>query len=155
MKTLFLFLLLLTPAIGQTTEYDKFKDVTHVYIYKPGTPSIIWSFKYQGQTLTKDADTFYLYFNGGHNCRGFCFNDPSLILLIDGKRFDLSDGKDRLSDSAIWQIDRATMEAVVNAKLVEYQVGHFEGKWQGDLKDLKTLFDLATVKHLTKATGGN
>lgn len=145
MKTLFLFLLLLTPVIGQTTEYDKFKDITRVYIYNSGNPSTIWSFKYQGQTLTKDADIFYVYFNGGHSCHGFCFNGPSLIFLVDGKRLDLSDGKDRLSDSAIWQIDRPTMESIVNAKLVEYQVGRFEGQW--DLKELKTLYDLATVKH--------
>ena len=146
MKTVFLILLLTIPALAQTVTYDKFKDETRVSVYKPNMGlSIEWAFTYQGRELKENVDTFYVNFTGGRYCNGYCFKDPMLILLIDGERVDLSDGRHRLGDSAAFAVDRAVMEKAVNAKLVEYQVGPYEGRWKE--KDIRKLFDAGTKRN--------
>ena len=155
-KLLPLFILIFaiaTTAIGQTTTengtqviYDKFKDTTRVQLVDfSGSVSMIASFSYDGSKLTKNAEHFYIFFSGSR-CSGFCFQDAALILLIDGERFHAGVRRG-LGDSTIYAMDRDAITKIANAKLVEYQVGRFEGKWEGKmLAKFKTLLDLGTVK---------
>lgn len=151
--TLLVILALSIAAFGQTTRengievaYDKFKDVTNVRLFEMSSPlAMITSFSYGGAKLTKDVDTFYLFFSGSR-CSGFCFNDAALILLIDGERFHGGYRKG-LGDSTIYRISRDDIKRIADAKLVEYQVGRFEGKWEEKtLAKFKTLLDLGTAK---------
>lgn len=148
-----IILLFAVSAFGQTTRengievaYDKFKDVTNVRLIEIGGPlSMLTSFSYGGQILTKDAEQFYLFFSGSR-CSGFCFNDAALILLIDGERVHGGYRKG-LGDSTIYSIDRDMIKRLADAKLVEYQVGRFEGKWEAKtIAKFKTLLDLGTVR---------
>jgi len=151
-KLLPIFLLFFTAtAFAQTTTengieaiYDKFKDTTRVQLIDfSGPVSMITSFSYDGSKLTKNAENFYVFFSGSR-CSGFCFHDAVLILLIDGERFNVGLRRG-LGDSTIYAMNRDAITKIANAKLVEYQVGRFEGKWDGKmLAKFKTLLDLGT-----------
>ena len=152
-KLLPLFILLLAvSAFGQikapsgfTATYDKFKDLSHVYFsgYGVGVMESVGFFS-NGADLVKDQERFYLSF-AGTRCHGFCFNDSTLIVLADGER--IHSGTDKgLGDSAFYMVTRDTIAKIAAAKLVEYQVGRFEGKWEAKtLAKFKTLLDLGTV----------
>lgn len=130
---------------GVFIEYDKFKDETTVRLMEYGKPGLAEaSFSYNGRTLVANVEHFYIYFAG--DCPGFCFHDDALIMLIDGERVPLGIDKG-LGDSAVYAVSRDTIERIAAAKLVEYQVGRFEDKWETKtLAKFKTLLDLGTVK---------
>lgn len=136
MKKLLPILLILicaAAALGQDgleTKYDKFKNETSVTFWGTGLGvDEAAMFTHSGDKLTSDVDTFFLYFRGNGRCYGFCFHDPGLILLIDGNREDLGTRK-TLSDGVVFSISRDMLKKIADAKLVEYQVGRYEGKWE-------------------------
>lgn len=150
--TLLVFFAFTVSALGQDKmpkwfdrEYDKFEDKTTIDFAQSGRAILHVGFTFKGSTLLADQQEFYFYFQGGR-CRGFCFNNAELTLLIDGERH--SGGIDkRLGDNAIYLIGRPMIEEIANAKLVEYRVGSFEGKWETKaLAKFKTLLELGTVQ---------
>jgi len=147
MKTLLLILLLCCPLMAQklTIDYDKFADETaaEMRILNGGIASY-WRGRYPGKTLQTTVKEFDLFMSGG-NCYGYCFNHSSLRLLIDGERLQFT--SDELADTIVFTLNRATVEHLASAKLVEFQIGRFTGKWQGkDLGRLQSLLDATFVK---------
>lgn len=137
-------------AFGQKSkvgaDYDKFKDETTVSFngYGVGVSENI-SFTFSGKDLKADAEEFMFWF-GGNRCRGYCFDDPEFIMIIDGRRSAVYTDK-RLDNSAIFTVPRSEVEAIANATLVEYRVGSFQGKWeQKTIGMFKELLALGTVK---------
>ena len=162
MKILVLILLLAAAVFGQTQtqklpkefaiKYDKFKDETDVSFYDfgssllPSGTTTTVGFIHPGNTLQQDSKEFYLFFSKS-GCSGFCFHDPSFILLIDGERVIVSNRSDVLSDSVLFFVDRSILSRIASAKLVEYQVGRFEGAWkEKNIAKFKTLLNLGTIK---------
>lgn len=134
---------------GFEIKYDKFKDQSQVYFFDDYTGialvNLTAGFNHPGTDLTENQKDFYLYFSG-LNCSGFCFHDASFILLIDGERVSFPNDRS-LSDSVIFAIDRSMLERMAAAKVVEFQVGRFEGTWkEKTIKKFKTLVDLGTMK---------
>lgn len=136
------------PPKGFQIVYDKFKDKTEVGFYDVGfsNPSFAAWFRHPGPVLEGDIGEFVFAFLGGR-CSGYCFNDPALIFIIDGDRVVMPPLRNFLGDTAAFPIERDLLTRIAAAKLVEYQVG----RYQGVLKDkniarLKTLLDLGTKK---------
>ncbi len=128
-----------------TIKYDKFKDQTRISFEGFSNVDYTIGTEYNGESLRRNANDFYIYFYGGSRCYGFCFHDPELILIVDGER-TFAGTDEGLSDSAIFSIDRKMLERLAAAKLVEFQVGRYEGKWKDkDIENFKTLLGLATV----------
>jgi hypothetical protein len=136
------------PPKGFVRNYDKFKDLTEVSFTDSGflPPYYTGWFRHEGQKLEADIDKFYITFRG-YRCTGFCFKSPTLIFIIDGERLAMPRLDNLLSDTATWTLDRDTLSRITGAKLVEYQVGGFEGNWKDKtIPKFKTLLDLGTVK---------
>ena len=134
---------------GFDIRYDKFKDATSVSFGSYGTLIFErFGFDHKGTSLDQDQDEFYLMFTGTRaSCTGFCFKGGTdLILLIDGERV-IAGTDGRLSDYVYFYVKRSLIEQLAAAKLVEYQVGRFEGKWEAKtLSKFKTLLDLGSVQ---------
>lgn len=136
------------PPKGFLVDYDKFKDHSDVsYLsndYKGLLQSWI-SFNYKGQSLERDVETFYVTFSGTGRCGGFCFNRPTLILLIDGERYSIPNKQ--LADIVRFPLGRPIVEKLANAKLVEFQVGKYEEVWKRKgIEKWRQLLALGTVK---------
>jgi hypothetical protein len=134
---------------GVHLRYDKFTDKSEVMTFEVsfGEPATEFRFEYDGLQLKENVDDFIVIFSPGR-CRGYCFKyEPILYLLIDGERMQIQPRmRQPLTDNAIFHVDRAFMERITKAKLVEYSVGSFVGKWKsGFLGKIKNLYDAATV----------
>lgn len=121
------------PPKGVEAKYDRFKDTTTVSMRGVGRgyASMDIVFFYDGQTISKDVEDFYLVFSAFGRCSGFCFNRADLILLIDGQRERLS-YIDALTDRALFVASREILTRIANADTVEYQVGSRDGKVRDD-----------------------
>lgn len=156
MKTFLLIVVLAAAAFAQdrklpndfTVSYDKFKDVSTVTFNDGRTFAgyLVGGFDHPGEKLTATIDDFYFMFRPVGRCSGFCFDDPELIFIIDGERISL--GRDRgLHDLALYIITRPLLDRLASAKLVEFKVGRFEGKFDAKtFPKLRTLLEMATVK---------
>jgi hypothetical protein len=119
------------PPKGFLVDYDKFKDITDVSYLSTDYKGLLqsWiSFNYQGRNLDKNIETFYVTFLGTGRCYGFCFKEPTLILLIDGERYSVSNNQ--LANIVRFALPRSTVEKIVHAKIVEFQVGTYEEAWK-------------------------
>lgn len=131
---------------GFDIRYDKFKDLTTIDFTSLQLPvHVISGYYHSGQVLIRDQEEFYLMFFG-RGCKGFCFRGAQLILLIDGERTPLGTD-DGLGDEVIFTVPRAVFKRIAAAKLVEYQVGRFEGQWKTqEIENFNTLLDFGTLK---------
>lgn len=129
---------------GFTADYDKFKDKTLVgFTGWANGIQYIAEFELSGQSVSEDVKYFYLTF-APNRCYGFCFDDAKLIALLDGKPMPLGTD-DGLGNTATFLIQREDFTKIANAVTGEFQVGRFEGKWEGKmLAKFKTLLDLGT-----------
>jgi hypothetical protein len=119
------------PPKGFRVDYDKFKDRTDVSYLSTDYKGLLqswFSFTYDGQNLQKNVETFYVTFLGTGRCYGFCFKQPTLILLIDGDRHAISNNQ--LADIVRFPLPRSIVEKIANAKIVEFQVGTYEEVWK-------------------------
>lgn len=156
MKTLLLIASLAIAAVAQDTKlpndftvsYDKFKDITTVTFNDGRTFAgyMIGGFDHPGEKMTGPVDDFYLMFRPVGRCSGFCFNDPELIFIIDGERVSI--GMDRgLHDRAYYAISRPLLQRIASAKLVEFRVGYYEGRFHAKtFPKLRTLLEMSVVK---------
>ena len=150
-----------------SSKYDKFKDLTT--ISRKG--SIIRAAKgskesrvaaiyfnpvlsHQGQTLQRNVQAFSLVFRSvSMLCRTWCFHGNSnLIVLADGERLHLGDGfwdgsAGSTTEIMSYTISRTDLEKLATAKVIEFQLGNFEGKFAAnDSNAVKTTLELGTVK---------
>jgi hypothetical protein len=154
-KLLPLFLLIFAAAsFGQTrglqVKYDKFKDETTVSYVRLNVVktdlSMIIAADYPGEKLAKDHDEFSLSFG----CRAVCFSpslSTKLIMLVDGERITLTPLSSRPSiDLAIFMLSRVQLKKLADAKLVEFQVGSYEGVFlDPDHENIKKMLEATTA----------
>lgn len=147
MKTILMLLLTVTAVYSQDvkTSYDKFKDRTQVVFTKGRAVDDdrksywLWvaaGFSYPGTTLKEPADSFLVQFTSSSGSWRF-LKSHNLILLADGKSYDLGAGKHdgdirssrwvTVSETISYAFNREQIEAIANAKKVELQLGGFEG----------------------------
>ena len=126
------------------SSYDKFKDITTVYIkgivfetkgnrwgmYSIGLQA---AFVVPGEKVTKDVDSFKLMFYSTGS-QWHWLRDSRLIILADGEHMDFGQGErdSRINNSTVsefvfFTLTRTQFEKLVNAKSVELQIGTFEG----------------------------
>lgn len=148
MRTLFLILLLSLSAFAQKLEYDKFRDESIASIELGGSLFLTkLEAAFPGQKVTSNPTQFYLLFAPApRQCRGYCFNDAELIILIGGERLRFSDKG--LNDTAGFILERSLVEKLAAANSVEFQVSRYpSGTWKTkDLAKIKALLDAVTVK---------
>lgn len=136
------------PPKGFLVAYDKFKDHTDVSYLSTDYKGLLqsWiSFNYDGQRLEKSVQNFYVTFLGTGRCSGYCFNRPTLILLVDGERSTIT--SNQLADIVRFPLSRQLVEKISKASRVEFQVGTYEEVWKGKaLVKWAELLALGTVQ---------
>lgn len=149
--------------------YDKFADRTTVLFFEglSSTSSYMWSgtiisfsisFNFEGKTLNKSIDDFYLIFSAQGKDFKFLKN-RRLYVIADEERFDFGDGdldadirrqlfgNYKTEETLIYKISRADLEKLSKAKSVEIKVSDRIFKLKPEMiEGLKNILNLGTVK---------
>lgn len=119
------------PPKGFLVAYDKFKDHTDVSYLSTDYKGLLqsWiSFNFDGQSLEKSAQDFYVTFLCTGRCDGYAFRSSTLILLIDGDRESIP--SNQLGNLVRFRFSRQLVEKMSKASLVEFQVANYEEVWK-------------------------
>lgn len=161
MKTIysiFLVVILAATTFGQTADkppkgvdvrYDKFKDITTASVRSTSglmsTMNITVVFMHAGNNIPASGGDFLISFRPTIRCRGFCFREANLIMLIANERMSIGHLQP-LTDNAVFPVESGTLDRIARSDNVEYQVGTFEGRIDGDLqKKIRSLLDYAKI----------